>query len=117
MIPIETIGFDILNEKDKKDFENLFSEYSKKIQHKLKNIESIRIHLKEHNYKRETSDKNKKFSIHVLVIYSGKTIEADAFDWNFKRALHKVLSKIEQAAEHAFHTSDQHKNQKSTKFK
>jgi len=109
MIPLETIGFDILNEKDKRDFQKLFSEYSKKIQRRLKNIESIRIHLKEHNYKGEKSDKNKKFSIHVLVIYSGKIIEADAFDWDFRRALHKVFSKIEQAAEHSFHTSNQNR--------
>lgn len=117
MIPLETIGFDVLNEKDKEDFQKLFSEYSAKIQHKLKNIESIRIHLKEYNYKGEIGDKNKKFSIHVLVIYSGKRIEADASDWDFKRALHKVFSKIEEAAEHAFHTSNQQKNQKSIKFK
>jgi hypothetical protein len=117
MIPLETIGFDVLSEKDKKDFQKLFSEYSRKIQRRLKNIEKIRIHLKEHNYKNEIKDKNKKFSIHALVIYSGKTIEADAFDWDFKRALHKVFRKIEEATEHAFHISNQHKNQKSTKFK
>jgi len=117
MIPLETIGFDVLNEKDKKDFQKLFSEYSKKIQRRLKNMESIRIHLKEHNCKGEISDKRKKLSIHVLAVYSGKTIEADASDWDFRRVLHKVFSKIEQAAEHAFHTSDQHKNQKSIKFK
>jgi len=110
MIPLETIGFDVLNEKDKKDFQKIFSEYSRKIQRRLKNIESIRIHIKEHDYKGEISDKSKKLSIHVLVIYSGKTIEADVYDWDFRRALHKVFRKIEQAAEHAFHTSDQHKN-------
>jgi len=109
MIPLETIGFNVLNEKDKRDFQKLFEEYSKKIQHKIKGIELIKIHLKEHNYEGNIADKNKKFSIHVKVIGPMKSIEADAFDWDFKRTIHKVFKKMIEEAEHASHSSNQNK--------
>ena len=109
MVNLQTIGFDILNEKDKKDFQKLFEEYSKKIQHKLKNIELLKIHLKEYDYEGNISDKNKKFSIHLKIRGSAKPIEADASDWDFKRTLHKVFKKSIEEAEHIFHSSDQNK--------
>ena len=104
MINLETKGFEILTEKTKEEFQKLWEEYSKKIDRRLKNTESIKIHLKEYSPGGKT-----KFSIHALVSYAGKSIEAEAFDWDLKRAFHKVFSKIEQQIEHAFHVSDQHK--------
>ena len=96
MINLQTIGLNILTEKEKKNFQGILNEYSKKIQHKLKGIESIRVHLKEYNYRGEISDKNKKFSIHISICYSGKSMEADDSDWDLKRTLHKVFRKLEQ---------------------
>jgi len=104
MIALKTKGFEILAPKTKEDFQKLWEGYSKKIERKLKNIESVRIHLKEYSPGGKT-----KFSIHMLANYAGKSMEADAFDWDLKRAFHKVFNKIEQEAEHRFHVSDQHK--------
>src|SRR3990172_2014039 len=102
MINLQTIGFEILAEKTKGEFQKLWDEYSKKIERKLKNVESIKIHLKEYNPGGKT-----KFSIHAIVAYSGKSMEADAVDWDLKRTFHKVFNKIENEIEHNFHLSDQ----------
>ncbi len=104
MVELQTKGFEILSEKTRDEFQKIFDEYSKKIEHKLKNLESFRIHLKEYNHGGKT-----KFSIHILANYSGKSLEADASDWDLKRVCHKVFNKIEQEIEHAFHVSDQNK--------
>lgn len=106
MINLQTIGFEILTEKTKSEFSKLWEEYSKKIGNKLKNIENIKIHLKEYSPGGKT-----KFSIHAVVSYSGKLIEANAVDWNLNRTFHKVFNKIENEIEHKFHLSDQNKKE------
>lgn len=103
MVELKTIGFEILTEKTKDEFQKLWKEYSKKIEQKLKNVENIKIHLKEHNHGGKT-----KFSIHAVVSYSGKSMDAEAVDWDLKRTFHKVFNKIENEIEHTFHLSDQH---------
>lgn len=105
MVNLQTINFDLLNEQEKEDFQKLFNEYLKKIERKLKNINYFIVHFKEY----EKDGKGKKFSIHVKIISSAKTIEADTFDWDFKRAVHKVFNKLEQEIEHRFHVLDQNK--------
>jgi len=109
MVSHQTVGFNVLNEKDKRDFQKLFEEYSKKIQYKIKGIELIKIHLKEYNYREDIADKNKKFSIHVKVKGPMKSIEAEASDWDLRRTLHKVFKKMIEEAEHTFHVSNQNK--------
>ena len=104
MIALKTKGFDLLTGKTRDDFQKLWEEYSEKIGRKLKNIESVRIRLKEYSPGGRT-----KFSIHVLATYAGKSMEADSVDWDLKRAFHKVFAKIEEEIEHKFHVSDQHK--------
>ncbi len=104
MVTLQTKGFEILTPKTKEEFEKLWEEYSEKIERKLKNIESVRIHLKEYSHGGKT-----KFSVHALVNYAGKSIEADSYDWDLRRTLHKLFNKIEQEIEHKFHVSDQHK--------
>ena len=99
---IQTKGFELLNEDEKKDFEELFRKYSQKAERKLKGISSIVLHLKD--YSKEGP--RKKFSIHAKFVYSEKMFEADAFDWDFKRTVHKVFKKIEEEIEHRFHISD-----------
>ncbi len=105
MVILQTIGFEILTEKTKGEFQKIWEEYSKKIEYKLKKIEKIKIHLKEYNPGGKT-----KFSIHAVVSYSGKSLDAEAVDWDLKRAFHKVFNKIENEIEHIFHLSDQNKN-------
>ncbi len=102
MVDLKTIGFEVLTEKTKNEFQKLWDEYSKKIERKLKNVESFKIHLKEYSSGGKT-----KFSIHVVVAYSGKSIKAEAVEWDLKRTFHKVFNKIENEIEHTFHVSDQ----------
>lgn len=99
MTTLQTIGFEILNENEKEEFSKIYEEYSNRLSQKIKNIELIKIHLKEHNYKEEVQDKKKKFSISISVRISGRIIESEAFDWNFKRTLYKAFKKIEQRLE------------------
>ncbi|MEK6840927.1 MAG: hypothetical protein AABX79_03160 [Nanoarchaeota archaeon] len=107
MINLQTKGFEILTQKTRDEFQKLWDEYSSKIERKLKNAESFRIHIKEYSPGGKT-----KFSIHMLVSYAGKSIEADSSDWDLRRTFHKAFSKMEQEIEHKFHVSDQHKQKR-----
>src|SRR3989344_3535344 len=102
MIELQTKGFETLSPTTKEEFEKIWEEHAKKIERKLKGAESCRIHIKEYSPGGKT-----KFSIHVLVTYSGKSLEADASDWDLGRTFKQVFAKIEQLAEHKFHISDQ----------
>ncbi len=104
MITLQTKGFELLTQKTKEEFQKLWGEYSEKLGRKLKNIKSVKIHLKEYSPGGKT-----KFSIHVLITYAGKAMEADCSDWDLNRTFHRVFAKIEQEVEHKFHVSDQHK--------
>jgi len=107
MINLQTKGFEILTGKTRDDFQKLWEEYSEKVGRRLKNVESVRIHLKEYSPGGKT-----KFSIHALVSYAGKSMEAEASDWDLRRTFHRVFNKIEQEIEHKFHVSDQHKRKR-----
>ena len=96
MVNLQTIGLDILTESEKNDFKKIYDESLIKIEQKLKNIELIKIHLKEHNYKEEIKDKKKKIVIRILIKIPGRDIEVEAFDWDLKRVLHKAFKRIEQ---------------------
>ena len=102
---LQTIGFDSLEVREIVDFNKLFSEYSRKIESKLKKISSFVVHVKEYN----KTGSRKKFSIHVRVVAPTGILEADAWDWDFRRTLHKVFKKLEHEIEHKFHVSDEHK--------
>ena len=105
MVLIETKGFDVLENLEKTDFERLVSDYSKKIQRRLKNIEALSFHLKEYN----KEGNRKKFSIHVRVTGPFKTFEASSDDWDFNRTVHQVFQKLENEIESTFHVSNQHR--------
>lgn len=104
MVELQTIGFEILTENTRNEFQKIFDENSKKIDRMLKDAESFRIRLKEHSKGGKT-----KFSIHALVSYGGKTMEAEASDFDLRRVFHSIFKKIEQQIEHSFHISDQHR--------
>ncbi len=107
MINLQKIGFEVLTKKTQNDFQKLFEEYSKKISHKLKNVNSLKIFLKEYSPGGKI-----KYSIQITASYSGKILEASVSDWDLNKAFHKVFNKIEQEAEHLFHISDQNKGNK-----
>jgi ribosome-associated translation inhibitor RaiA len=111
MINLQTKGFDLLTPSTKEEFQKIWEEYSKKLERKLKNIESLRIHIKEHNKGGKT-----KFSIIAVIDYAGKSLKAEDSDWDLRRTFHKVFNKLQEEAEHKFHVSDQHQKRKRTPF-
>ena len=102
---IQVKGIELLDEKEKKIADKLFDEYYTKVQRKIKNLTSLKIHIKEYN----KDGKRKKYSINAETVSSGKTFKANSYDWNFAATIHDVFNKILTQAEHAYHTSDQHK--------
>ncbi|MGA2130018.1 MAG: HPF/RaiA family ribosome-associated protein [Candidatus Pacearchaeota archaeon] len=104
MVELQTIGFEILTDNTRNEFEKIFEENSKKIDRMLGDAESFRVRLKEHSKGGKT-----KFSIHALVTYAGKTMDAEASDFDLRKVFHMVFKKIEQQIEHEFHISNQNK--------
>lgn len=107
MIKLETVGFEALTQSTKDGFLKIFEEQSEKIERKLKGIDSCKVMLKEYTHGGKT-----KFSMRVTANYAGKTLEAEASDWDLRRTVHKVFNKISEEAEHLFHISDQNKKNK-----
>lgn len=108
MIRLEKIGFDLLTETTKEQFDKIFAEHSGKIERRLKDVEYCRVMLKEYGQGKRT-----KFSIHVLVSYAGKTVEADATEWDLRKTVHIAFNRIEQEIEHMFHVSDMKKHREN----
>jgi len=109
MVNIQLIGFE-KSEIDMFEFNRIINEHINKLRRKLKNIDSIIIHLKEYN--REGN--RQKFSFHIRVNGSFKPFEASSDDWDFNRALHKIFIKLENEVESSFKVSDQHKKRSSS---
>lgn len=104
MQAIEIKGVELLDDKEKETANQLLNEYYPKIKIKLKNILSLKAHIKEYH----KEGKRKKYSIHVEAIAPAKIFEASAFDWDFARTLHKAMNKIMNEIEHRLHISNQH---------
>ena len=101
---VEIKGEDFLDGVSLAVFNKLLSEYSEKISRKVKKDGVLKIHLKE--YKK--NGKAQKYSLNMKFVFPGKTFEANAFDWDLTRALHKVSNKMITEIEHRLHLSDQH---------
>ncbi len=99
MITPKTVGFELLTDKEKKEFQRIFDNNFNKIQRKIKNISSFIFHFKEY----EKDGKVKKFSINSKIIFDNKIIEASAYDWDFNKSVHKIFNKLNEEIEHKFH--------------
>jgi len=103
MEKIEVIGIDNLTEEEKNTANNLLKGYIPKIERLVKNNILIKMHVKEH----KKDGKGKKYSLHFEVIFAGKMLNSDAWDYDLSRTIHKAMKKIETEAEHKFHSSEQ----------
>ena len=110
MQPIQIKGIDILTEQEKRLANKLLNEYFPKIKRQVKNIISLKVHIKEY----EKEGKRKKYSINIKIINSTDVFEANADNWDFARTMHKVLNKIENEVENRFHPSEQHPTTKKS---
>ncbi len=99
---LQTKGMELLNEKEKQIADKLLNEYYEKIKRQIKKDFIFRINFKEY----DKDGKNKKYSINAEVLAS-KKFSASSGDWDFARALHKVMIKLINQIEHDFHSSEQ----------
>lgn len=104
MVKVKTAGFSVLGDNDRESFDKLFNEHFGRIQNKVKNISEMIFHLRE--YKKD--GKREKFSLHTRIALPSKVIEADAHDWDFKKAVEKSFKKMEEEIEHKFHLKGHH---------
>lgn len=100
---IEIINIEILDEKEKKIADKLLGEYHKKIQRLVKNPLSLKIHIKEY----DRDGKKSKYSLNAEAIFSGRMIESSDWDYDFARAIHKAMKKLENEVEKKFKVSEQ----------
>ncbi|MDO8528273.1 MAG: hypothetical protein Q7S06_00050 [Nanoarchaeota archaeon] len=99
---LQTKGLELLSEKEQQIADKLIKEYYEKIKRQIKKDFKFRIHFKEYDKEGE----KKKYSINAEVLAS-KKFSASDYDWDFARALHKVMIKLVNQIEHAFHSSEQ----------
>ena len=97
MVSVGTIGFELLNEEEKNIFEKVLKDYMYKIEGKVKNISSVKIHLKEGHIE----GKRKRYDLHVKIIVPKRNFEASASDWDFSVTLHQVFKRIEEEIENS----------------
>lgn len=104
MKKIEVIGIKDLTDEEKETAKKLLEEYVPKIERFVKNDVLIKMHVKE--YKKDS--KEKKYSLHFEIIFSGKMINSDAWGYDLAKTIKKAMKKAETEAEHKFHSSEQH---------
>ena len=101
---IEITNIELLDEKEKNIAEKLFQEYYNKIQRQIKNKEAVlKIDIEVYN----KGGKRKKYDIAIKIEFATNVFKAKAFDWDFARAVHKVMEKLVTEIEHKFHVSEQ----------
>lgn len=96
-MPIEYRDLKVLGDEEKPILNKLVREYYRKISIKIKNPTLI---LKFRKYK--ASGKRAKYSIHTRVDSPSLLATAEAFDWDFARAMHKVMRKVLNELKHKY---------------
>ena len=98
---IQFIGLKELEPMEQETVQRLTTENYQKIKRDLKNITSLKVHIK--TYKKE--GEQKKFSIHLMAAFPGKAIESNmSHDFELPRALHKAFNDIREQIHHKLHT-------------
>jgi hypothetical protein len=99
---LQAKGMELLSEKEKQIADKILKEYYEKIKRQVKKDFTFRINFKEYDKEGE----KKKYSINAEVLAS-KKFSASDYDWDFSKALHKVMIKLVNQIEHTFHSSEQ----------
>lgn len=110
MEPIQIKGIELLSEQEKKDANMILQKAYEKLKWKIKSEFILKLTVKEHFLEKDNKDKRKKYSLIIETSGVAKPIEAESSFWDFKKALHNVVEKIQSEAEHMYHTNSQHKN-------
>ncbi len=81
---------------EKEKIERVISNHYKRINKKIKNIISLKVHVKVHS----KGGKRKKWDFRVKLTTTKGNFEAQESDWNLTKALHKVFTNIEKEVKH-----------------
>ena len=103
MEPIQIVGMDEADDKEKDLINKIANEYHQKIQRSLRNVAPITLHLKTHT----NGGKAKKWDLRVKVAAPTSIFEAQESDWDLPKSLHKVFNNIERQLQHKLHTDSQ----------
>jgi hypothetical protein len=91
-------NIEILTGEEKQILSQLLAGYYPKIQRLVKTELSLEIQIKEY----DKEGKKKKYSLNSKAIFAGKAIKSDSWDWDFARAVHKAMRKLETEIGHKF---------------
>lgn len=101
-------GFESLKEEEKAEVNRILEASYEKIKRKTRTDFILKVVLKVYSKPGEDGkDKRKKYSVQASISGSVRSFDASADDWDLNKTLHKVLIKLENEVEHAFHASEQ----------
>jgi len=109
MVDIQIKGIELLSETEKQDVQGIVNNSYDKIKRKTKVDFIFKLAIKTITKEGEKKDKRKHYSIQANISGEVRPFEASSEGWDLNKVLHKVIEKLENQAEHAFHYSDQHK--------
>jgi len=106
---IEKKGIELLSEEEKHELDREIEAYSEKLKWKTKSDFKLKLAIKIHSKKGEDKDsKRKNYSLRAMLKGETHSFEAEAADWDFNKACHKVFDKLMNEIEHKYHSSEQH---------
>ena len=97
MEKIQFIGANQLNDEERGIFERFSAEIYDNVSRMLSDV-SIVIHLKE--YKKNDTDKRKKYDVLVRVISKEGKFESSDYEWDIAKVMHKVSNALENEIRH-----------------
>ncbi len=107
MVNVQIKGIELLNETDKLDVQKIIDHSYEKIKRKTKADFILKLAIKAIVKAAENKDKRKHYSIQASISGEVSPFEASSDGWELHKTLHQALEKLENQAEHAFHSSDQ----------
>ena len=87
MNDIQYVGAKELDDAEKKTLDDLSAEYYGKIQRKVKNVTSLKIHVKKH-----TKGGKPNYSVHLNLVAPTRDFECSASSWDFAKTMHMVFN-------------------------
>lgn len=98
-MPINFIGLEKLDDESISHLTTLFSSYLEKIERDIPDCE-LNVDVKLHN-----KDGNRKhYGFLCKIVYSNNVITASVEDWDLRRCIHKVCTKLINEIQHKFKT-------------
>jgi ribosome-associated translation inhibitor RaiA len=106
---LEIKGIEFLNEEEKHELNKEIEIYKEKLKWKTKSNFKLKLAIKIHSKKSDDkNNKRKNYSLRVMLKGETHSFEAEADDWDFHKALHKLFDKLLTELEHAYRSSEQH---------